>query len=107
VDLALVNTIASGHARARERVISDFQQSNAADAAQMRGDVARGDLRQVTQSAHRLRGACAMMGATRLADACGRVQEAAASGRHGAVDKAMEGVEVELLRLNRYLASLL
>lgn len=106
VDLALLDAIRGGDAGSRQQVIEAFRRTNAADMAKLRLLLSRRSFEEVADTAHRLRGACAMMGATCLADACASVQAAAERHEPGKVHAAMALVEAELHRLDEYLVSL-
>lgn len=106
LDLALLAAIAGGDARGSAQVLRDLQRSNDADAGGFRAAVRGGDFPQVAHFAHRMRGACAFVGAALLADACAELQAAAARRDAAQVDANLQAVELALRRLDAYLASL-
>ncbi|HEY8357621.1 MAG TPA: ATP-binding protein, partial [Ramlibacter sp.] len=106
LDMALLDTVAGGDPSALAQVMADFRRTNDDDAVELRRAVRREDFAQAVHFSHRIRGACAMLGATLLADASAMVQESAATRHAVDVHASMQEFEMELLRLNNYLDTL-
>ena len=104
LDLALLGQIAGGAGEALTEVIADFRDCNDADAAQLRAACARSDLPAAEHFAHRLAGACAMLGAVDLCAASSTVQAAAKAGHRAGLVSAMALFESELQELSGYIA---
>jgi PAS domain S-box-containing protein len=106
LDLVLLSEIAGGSEAAQREILWDFCRVNRKDAARLREAAERNDVPAVLHFAHRLKGAGLMLGASLLASGCERV-EAAAGARHAeAIRLAVAGVDLELLRLDKYLETL-
>jgi HPt (histidine-containing phosphotransfer) domain-containing protein len=103
LDLAVLAAISGGHQDAQRQVLAEFRRSNEADIAAMRSSARDGAFDALAHHAHRLRGACGVLGAARLAEAAVDVHDGATHGDSEHVDVAMEEVERELQRLDAYL----
>jgi CheY-like chemotaxis protein len=106
LDRALLMEISAGDPQTFAQVLGDFRRSNEADGRALRLAIAAQDFSQAVQLAHRVRGACAMLGALQLARACASVQAAAGEHEMLRLQAAMETFEREMLRLNKHLDSL-
>ncbi|MEP6790580.1 MAG: ATP-binding protein, partial [Ramlibacter sp.] len=104
LNLALLAQVSGGDAAAAAAVVADFRAANQHDSAQLRQAAASADFSGVANFSHRIKGACLMMGATALAAACGRVEDAGTAADAHAVQSALEGFEAQLLRLDSHLA---
>ncbi|MEJ7930051.1 PAS domain-containing protein [Ramlibacter sp. AN1015] len=103
LDLARVDDMAEEDAQTRADLLATFRQCNHADGAELRRAVADGEFEYAAQLAHRWRGACAMMGATRLAQACAALHEAAASAHLGEVHAAMRELDAQAHLLDQHI----
>ncbi|MEQ1913709.1 MAG: Hpt domain-containing protein [Sideroxydans sp.] len=57
--------------------MQEFQQYNRDDIASLLMDLEHGDAPAIASSAHRIKGACRMVGALELADLCLKIEQAA------------------------------
>ena len=73
-----------------------FQANTPGKMGRIREAIAARDAGTIEQVAHTLKTNCAMLGATRMADACWRVESAAANADLTAAAKAMEDAEAQL-----------
>jgi PAS domain S-box-containing protein len=103
LDHALLAEISGGDPQAFLQVLADFRRSNESDSRSLRAAVAATDFAQAMQLSHRVRGACAMLGASQLATASASVQAAAGERDLPRLRAAMETFEREMLRLNKHL----
>ncbi|MDB5860437.1 MAG: sensor hybrid histidine kinase [Ramlibacter sp.] len=106
LDTVLLAEISGGNATATAQILADFRQANELDAAALRRAAGRDDFTPVMEVSHRIKGATLMLGATRLSEACGRIEAAGAAGHPADLHVAMGSFETELLRLNSYLETL-
>ena len=72
--------IAEGSGASPADIAADFRRTSVADADALLAASRSGDFAEVEQLAHRIRGACMMLGAHGLADACSLVATAGRSG---------------------------
>ena len=84
-------------------LVADFRRVNDDDAAQLRSAVQRADCTHATTFAHRIKGACLMLGAEPLAGTCLRIERAASASDLAAIRAAMPDFDAELARLDDYL----
>ncbi|GAC1531142.1 MAG: hypothetical protein NVS2B4_10330 [Ramlibacter sp.] len=103
LDMALLEAITGGDPQVHAEVLRDLRHNNEADACALRQCVSRQDFQEIVRLAHRLRGVCAMLGATLLAQASASLQAAAAAADAGRVRTSMRTFEQGLLELNNYL----
>ena len=106
LSVAIVTEIAGGSTEAFAQVIVDFRRNNEIDAEALRQAARAQDFAGATHFAHRLCGACSILGATRLARSSALVQAAASAEDGPDLIRCMQGFEVELQRLDEYLDSL-
>ncbi|GAC1525115.1 MAG: hypothetical protein NVS2B4_00830 [Ramlibacter sp.] len=107
VDMALLADISGGDLTTQTQILADFRRVNEIDATALRHAAGSGQLAQVVQLAHRIKGASMMVGATLLSDACARLEMAAkGDGNPQDVLVAMDSFEAEVLRLNLFLDSM-
>jgi CheY-like chemotaxis protein len=66
-------------------ILQEFQQCNRDDIASLLADLEQGDAPAIASSAHRIKGACRMVGALELADLCLQIEQAAKQGNMAAV----------------------
>jgi len=73
-----------------------FQANTPGKMGRIREAIAARDAGTIEQVAHTLKTNCAMLGATRMADACARMESAAADADASAATAAMKEVEEQL-----------
>jgi PAS domain S-box-containing protein len=103
LDFAKIASLSQGDAAKRMQILDDFRRNNDEDAAALQRAFAEGDRPQLARSAHRLRGAAAMLGADYLAQACAELQKTALASTAAELEADLETVDVELQRLNHVL----
>jgi len=86
-------------------ILADFRTANQADMAKLRDALGRRDMKGITQTAHRVRGACRTIGAAALAEVCERVEGAAKRAAWQAVAAEQRALELEFERLEAWLAA--
>jgi len=106
LDLAMLAAISHGDASTQQRVLRELRRTNEIDAADLHEAWRDGDFPRLVHHAHRMRGACGMLGATLLASVCSAVQAAAERHQRDELDTLMGAFDSELQRLDRYLESL-
>ncbi|MES2787367.1 MAG: response regulator [Pseudomonadota bacterium] len=106
LDLALLSSIANGDPVARAQIIADFRWHNEEDVSALRRAASLKDYPQIIRSAHRIKGAAAMVGAEFLAQASAELERTATSRDTAALEADFEVFEMELLRLNNFLDEL-
>lgn len=84
-------------------VLRQFRSSCPGDASALGVALTRNDNKGALRWAHRLKGACQMVGATRLAEVCERVETAVRAGAPGLVAQAVADIEHEVERITGYL----
>ena len=84
-------------------VLRQFRASCPGDASALGVALSRNDSKGALRWAHRLKGACQMVGATRLADVCERVEAAVRGGDAGLIAAAVSDVDGESERITGYL----
>ena len=107
LDMAMLHAISGGDAEAEMKMVRDYRRTLQVDAGRLRRFAHSWTLDKLVGDAHRLGGACSMMGSTRLAQACLDLQDAAVRNEREAVARAFAAVEDELLRLRAHLDDLL
>lgn len=106
IDHNRLAAIAQGSQRGRDQVLTDFRQANTADASCLHLACAASDFAQLTLLAHRMKGACLMIGATSLAEACSLL---ALAGRARSTTNAREALafyDRQSAALDAYLGAL-
>ncbi|MCC2634306.1 MAG: sensor hybrid histidine kinase, partial [Ramlibacter sp.] len=103
LSVAMVTEIAGGDAAVFAQVLADFRRNNDTDAAGLRHAMEAQDFAGAAHFAHRLCGACSILGATRLARASALVQAAASAEDGPDLVRCMEGFETEMRRLDDHL----
>ncbi len=84
LDLTVLQKIAVNPSEQLE-ILQEFQQYNRDDIASLLMDLEHGDAPAIASSAHRIKGACRMVGALELADLCLKIEQAAKQGDLAAV----------------------
>jgi HPt (histidine-containing phosphotransfer) domain-containing protein len=84
-------------------VLRQFRSSCPGDASALGVALSRNDKKGALRWAHRLKGACQMVGANRLAEVCERVEIAVRAGDSGLIAQAVSDIECEAERITGYL----
>jgi HPt (histidine-containing phosphotransfer) domain-containing protein len=84
-------------------VLRQFRSSCPGDASALGVALSRNDNKGALRWAHRLKGACQMVGAARLAEVCERVEGAVRAGDSGLTAQAVADIEFEAGRITGYL----
>ena len=84
LDLTVLQKIATNRSEQFE-ILQEFQHCNRDDIASLLIDLEQGDAPVIASSAHRIKGACRMVGALELADLCLNIEQAAKQGDLAAV----------------------
>ena len=84
-------------------VLRQFRSSCPGDASALGDALSRNDNKGAQRWAHRLKGACQMVGAIRLAEVCERVEAAVRSGDARTIAQAVSDVDSEAERITGYL----
>jgi HPt (histidine-containing phosphotransfer) domain-containing protein len=84
-------------------VLRQFRSSCPGDASALGVALSRNDNKDALRWAHRLKGACQMVGATRLAEICERAEVAVRAGDAGTAAQAVSDIEREAERITGYL----
>lgn len=100
----LVATMAASTGMTREAVLAAFRDSMRADLAQLRALVAAQAHAAAAVQAHRITGACEMLGAAAAAQAC-RALQAAARDTPGDLAPAFARLEREVQLLDEFLGA--
>ena len=105
IDRAMLAEISRGDAATEQEVFLDFRRAIDADAVVLDQAVAGSDMLKVARASHRIKGASRMVGATRLASVCERIEHQSRANDWTAVGVSMESFRAEQSRLNAYLDS--
>jgi HPt (histidine-containing phosphotransfer) domain-containing protein len=84
-------------------VLRQFRSSCPGDASALGVALSGNDSKSALRWAHRLKGACQMVGANRLADACERAETAMRSGDSRLIAEAVSDIDREAQRITGYL----
>jgi len=84
-------------------VLRQFRSSCPGDASALGDALSRNDNKGALRWAHRLKGACQMVGANQLAETCERAEVAVRAGDSGAIAQAVAEVSREAERIAGYL----
>jgi HPt (histidine-containing phosphotransfer) domain-containing protein len=104
IDPQRLTDITMGDKTMEASILADFQRINTDDAVQLREAVAAGDLADSRHFAHRISGACRMIGSIELAQAASEVETASGTADIRRVAEAMTRFELELEQLDRFIA---
>jgi signal transduction histidine kinase/CheY-like chemotaxis protein/HPt (histidine-containing phosphotransfer) domain-containing protein len=105
LDASVLHEITGGDANLEREVFRRFLAENIKDAAELQGAVEAHDTLQVTDAAHRIKGASKTIGASALAQVCMRIEAAARSNDWTSVIGNLDAFRREAARLNAYLAA--
>ena len=106
LDPSMLDAISGGDPGIQAAVVRELRRNNEADATALRRAVSLENFPEIAQISHRVRGACAMFGATLLAEASLSVQAAAAAKDLDLVHRCMHVFDTELVRLTNDLAAM-
>ena len=84
IDLAAFREVTGGDPQLERDLLGDFRDSINEDDAGLRAALARGDTDALRRYAHRIQGACGVIGALELAAACAAIQSAVKAAPHDA-----------------------
>lgn len=84
-------------------VLRQFCASSPGDASALGGALSRNDSKGALRWAHRLKGACQMVGAAPLADACQRAEDAVRAGDSRSMAAVVPEIDRETARIAAYL----
>lgn len=103
IDGAALAVISNGDAATERRLLGVFRKANAEDATMLKVAIERRDAFAVTCAAHRVVGACRIVGATTLAAICSDVARAGQAGDWDAIAAIRDDLCHELERVSSYL----
>jgi CheY-like chemotaxis protein/HPt (histidine-containing phosphotransfer) domain-containing protein/anti-sigma regulatory factor (Ser/Thr protein kinase) len=102
VDPAALHVLTRGEPAAVRRVLQHFHRVNQRDVEALLAALDRVDFPAIARAAHRIKGACALIGAHALAAVCNLIEHAGRSGDGPAVAGCRARLHHELERLNAY-----
>ena len=105
MDHAVLDRLLSDDQDAVGVVLRQFCASCPGDAGALGVALSRNDSKGVLRWAHRLKGACQMVGAIPLAEACERAEEAVRTGDARLIATAVADIDRETARVTGYLES--
>jgi PAS domain S-box-containing protein len=91
--------------RLSQRALAHFRQVNDVDVMHFLDAVEQGDMEAVTHRAHRIKGACGFIGASKLASVCGMIEQAGREKDGAGVAWLVNAFHTELEQLNATLDS--
>jgi len=103
IDHAVLDTLLCDDREAVGVVLRQFRSSCPGDASALGDALSRNQSTVALRWAHRLKGACQMIGAQRLADACERVEAAVRADDARRIAAAASDIEDEARRITEYL----
>ena len=103
IDHAVLDTLLSDDREAVGVVLRQFRSSCAGDASALRAALSRNESKAALRWAHRLKGACQMVGATRLEAVCARAEAAVRAGDAKLITDAVSDIDREAERITGYL----
>jgi CheY-like chemotaxis protein/HPt (histidine-containing phosphotransfer) domain-containing protein len=106
IDQGRLAAFAHGSLEAQNRIVAEFRQCGRVDAQGIRDACARADFMQINELAHRMKGACMMLGATNLSEACSLLAMAARAGDHAQALSGLEFFNREFQSLDQFLSTL-
>jgi CheY-like chemotaxis protein/HPt (histidine-containing phosphotransfer) domain-containing protein len=102
VDPAALHVLTKGEPAAVRRVLQHFHRVNQRDVDALLAALDRVDFPAIARAAHRIKGACVLIGAHALAAVCNLIEHAGHSGDGDAVAEYRARLHHELERLNDY-----
>jgi len=106
IDARAVGELAPDDPAAQRDILARFRAYNAQDAEALAAAVQAGDMAEITQAAHRIKGAARTVGATQLAAVCERIEQAARRRDRVAVGLCMGDFRHELDRVQAHIEAL-
>ena len=103
IDHKVLDTLLCGDQEAVGVVLRQFRASCPGDASALGVALSGNDSKGALRWAHRLKGACQMVGAMSLADVCERIEVAVRAGDSGPIAGAVSDVDREVQRITGYL----
>lgn len=103
IDHAVLDKLLCDDQEAVGVVLRQFRVSCPGDASALGVALSRSDSKGALRWAHRLKGACQMVGAARLADVCERVEVAVRAGDAERTRTAVSDLDIEAERIAEYL----
>ena len=103
IDHKVLDTLLCEDQEAVGVVLRQFRASCPGDASALGVALSRNDSKGALRWAHRLKGACQMVGASSLADVCERIEEAVRAGDSGPIAVAVSDIDREVQRITGYL----
>jgi CheY-like chemotaxis protein/HPt (histidine-containing phosphotransfer) domain-containing protein len=105
LDAAVLHEITGGDANLEREVFRRFLAENIKDVAELQRAAETRDALQVTDAAHRIRGASKTIGAAALAEVCARIEGSARANDWASVIGSLDAFRREAARLNAYLVA--
>ncbi|MDH4191397.1 MAG: response regulator [Betaproteobacteria bacterium] len=106
IDKRLLREVTGGEASEETEVLMDFRRANEADTLRLNDAFGTGDLVAIMHAAHRIKGACRMVGATALADAAEQIERSAKAGHAESLDADRMAFAIADAQLRAYLDEL-
>jgi HPt (histidine-containing phosphotransfer) domain-containing protein len=103
IDHAVLDKLLCDDREAVGVVLRQFRVSCTGDASALGAALSGNDSKGALRWAHRLKGACQMVGATRLADACERSEVAVRAGDAERIKTVVSEIDIEAERIAEYL----
>ena len=103
IDHSVLDRLLSDDQEAVGVVLRQFCASCPGDASALGVALSRNDSKGALRWAHRLKGACQMVGAAPLADVCGRAEVAVRAGNSRSMAAAVPEIDRETARITAYL----
>jgi HPt (histidine-containing phosphotransfer) domain-containing protein len=103
IDHMVLDTLLCEDQEAVGVVLRQFRASCPGDASALGVALSRNDSKGALRWAHRLKGACQMVGASSLADVCERIEVAVRAGDSGPIAVAASDIDREVQRITGYL----
>ena len=103
IDRSVLARVSSGDAAVESKIFIEFQRANAGHAARLQQAVSAADSGEVTRLAHLIKGACAMVGATGLAEICEGIEHANRRGDWNSIVARMSEFHLKMADLNHYI----
>jgi signal transduction histidine kinase/CHASE3 domain sensor protein/DNA-binding response OmpR family regulator len=105
VDPAALRVLTRDEPAALRRMLAQFQRVNRADVDALVAALERGDFAAIAQFAHRIKGACGLIGAHALAAVCARIEQAGRAFDALSMVGLRHHFDLELERLDAYVAA--
>jgi len=103
IDHTVLDTLLGNDREAVGVVLRQFRSSCSGDASALGAALSRNEGKTALRWAHRLKGACQMVGAARLAAACAQAEAAVRSGEEREIAVVAAEIEREAERITGYL----